>query len=135
MCSYMLMPLSRFNSRTRKGCDFNNAKIQPRYIVSIHAPVKGATERQQGEKNGIQSFNSRTRKGCDHRRRRRNRQRRVSIHAPVKGATSSVYKLSRGPSFNSRTRKGCDSAVIPSSGTCSSVSIHAPVKGATPLRH
>ncbi len=32
-----------FNPRTRKGCDNYYARTQPKYIISIHAPAKGAT--------------------------------------------------------------------------------------------
>ncbi|MCK6306963.1 hypothetical protein LZU50_02560, partial [Streptococcus agalactiae] len=33
------------NPRTRKGCDNYYARTQPKYIISIHAPAKGATVR------------------------------------------------------------------------------------------
>ena len=58
-----------------------------RRSVSIHAPVKGATDDTAEELLRV----------------------KVSIHAPVKGATV-VVELVIGwvVSFNSRTRKGCD---------------------------
>ena len=78
--------------------------------VSIHAPVKGATQCHAVDKHGHECFNSRTRKGCD------NRSldfpplpTLVSIHAPVKGATKRPDSFIFSPV----------------------VSIHAPVKGAT----
>ena len=80
--------------------------------VSIHAPVKGATndtETHQADR----SFNSRTRKGCDVPSRLIWADLWVSIHAPVKGATRVVH---------------CPICVV-------TVSIHAPVKGATFFAH
>ena len=35
---------TRFNSRTRKGCDQSGAPAGSIQSVSIHAPVKGATK-------------------------------------------------------------------------------------------
>ena len=55
-----------FNSRTRKGCDRAWLDLARLGVVSIHAPVKGATARQKAEYEA----------------------KFVSIHAPVKGATS-----------------------------------------------
>ena len=59
--------------------------------ISIHAPVKGATEIIDAMTVGLIDFNPRTREGCD---------KiydsdvfasiRISIHAPVKGATTRV---------------------------------------------
>ena len=78
---------SGFNSRTRKGCDRAYSNKLRQKLVSIHAPVKGATwsAKKLELANG---FNSRTRKGCDLERRGNLCFTDVSIHAPVKGATS-----------------------------------------------
>ena len=54
--------------------------------VSIHAPVKGATE-IYSQIVTVAGFNSRTRKGCDESKQ------------------PSFFGFGR---FNSRTRKGCD---------------------------
>ena len=54
-----------FNSRTRKGCDLFCACRNGLFIVSIHAPVKGATHFTAVSAVEISRFNSRTRKGCD----------------------------------------------------------------------
>ena len=55
--------------------------------VSIHAPVKGATNLAAH----LVIMDS------------------VSIHAPVKGATYAIWKKQvEQNGFNSRTRKGCD---------------------------
>ena len=101
-------------------------------LVSIHAPVKGAT----GSQNPACVLE------------------RVSIHAPVKGATPVPFEpLSASARFNPRSREGSDEATAekdwdewrfnPRSREGSDlservapdanarVSIHAPVKGAT----
>ena len=77
--------------------------------VSIHAPLKGATEQQAG----------------------RHRVAKVSIHAPLKGATQTrflndTFELR----FNSRTPEGCDEQEAEAFKQ-KQVSIHAPLKGAT----
>ena len=79
-------------------------------IVSIHAPVRGATKRIRTPHKSRTCFNPRAREGRD---RRSNRMLEVgnvvSIHAPVRGAT--IY---------------ADGKVY-----LVAVSIHAPVRGAT----
>ncbi len=79
-------------------------------MVSIHAPVKGATKTGATRLSQLYRFNPRTREGCDGATLQAVELNLiVSIHAPVKGATvlSESYRSSIG------------------------VSIHAPVKGAT----
>ena len=79
--------------------------------VSIHAPVKGATDVVVAD-IVIPPV--------------------VSIHAPVKGATrTSASSPSTPTSFNPRTREGCDDALRERCSAALVVSIHAPVKGAT----
>ena len=59
--------------------------------ISIHAPVKGATNNTGVPGVSVFNFNPRTREGCD-----ANNQHSypiafsISIHAPVKGATSAI---------------------------------------------
>ena len=103
--------LSRFNPRTRTGCDQTiDQSPQARHHVSIHAPVRGAT-RKVCHTVSISG---------------------VSIHAPVRGATAHSPRRSALPSgFNPRTRTGCD-ACDGSLWQRQAVSIHAPVRGATP---
>ncbi len=101
--------LTSFNPRTREGCDGSMFALAGEWLVSIHAPAKGATQ-----------FNLPT-----------EAPENVSIHAPAKGATSPTDTLScPSSSFNPRTREGCDwgrSYLLAKSR----VSIHAPAKGAT----
>ena len=62
--------MARFNPRTREGCDKNTGwRRKMDKTVSIHAPVKGATEGLRKALKGL----------------------RVSIHAPVKGATPRYF--------------------------------------------
>ena len=77
--------------------------------VSIHAPVKGATEIARRFPAHIDSFNPRSREGSDIKMVIATLATHVSIHAPVKGATRGYSKATAIPY----------------------VSIHAPVKGAT----
>ena len=60
------MGVRDFNPRTREGCDRTLMGLLRRIVISIHAPVKGATTFDDAE--FAASF--------------------ISIHAPVKGATT-----------------------------------------------
>ena len=102
---------SYFNPRTREGCDIWMGRDIPfSVIISIHAPVKGATTSRRAYRRDL----------C------------ISIHAPVKGAThwhpgwSGSYGY-----FNPRTREGCDPPGRLLFIVAGKISIHAPVKGAT----
>ena len=55
--------------------------------VSIHAPVKGATDLGGVEAHAGQVSIHAPVKGATHQRHHGRQQSRVSIHAPVKGAT------------------------------------------------
>ena len=123
----------RFNSRSRAGSDkclsvhvFSPLMFQftlpcgerhpsdtVDYLqsnVSIHAPVRGATQSEIHDRFHTRSFNSRSRAGSD---------KRgpwipdflivVSIHAPVRGATAYyVNIINVFFCFNSRSRAGSD---------------------------
>ena len=79
-------------------------------IISIHAPVKGATRQRAQDEAARRDFNPRTREGCDGQKRR----------DPV-GSFN----------FNPRTREGCDGPYRGDETMTHTISIHAPVKGAT----
>ena len=87
-----------FNPRTREGCDFLPEQIALYHlIISIHAPVKGATRTLFMQLFAHDcDFNPRTREGCDHVRiATTSKATIISIHAPVKGATDvATYGLS-----------------------------------------
>ena len=78
--------------------------------ISIHAPVKGATDAAGTAELSKWYFNPRTREGCDTNPCENSSQEyTISIHAPVKGATE-VYDNNNvlRVNFNPRTREGCD---------------------------
>ena len=57
-------------------------------MISIHAPVKGATGNGRVVRRFLRYFNPRTREGCDRGQGFTTRpELAISIHAPVKGAT------------------------------------------------
>ena len=79
--------LSYFNPRSREGSDLRVRVLHHMLMISIHAPVKGAT--------------------CPPRFRFRSHP--ISIHAPVKGATGGVPGHSDSlVDFNPRSREGSD---------------------------
>ena len=99
-----------FNSRTREGCDGED--VPPReaiYIVSIHAPGRGATYADIRAGGVCQGFNSRTREGCD-ARSSDTRARAIKFQFTHPGGVRQVDNPSNSTEtcFNSRTREGCD---------------------------
>ena len=87
---------------------------QAKTVISIHAPVKGATSVQGFAGISERSyFNPRTREGCD--------------------ARQFTVQGTRLPDFNPRTREGCDVPKRALERRPGHISIHAPVKGATEL--
>ena len=122
-----------FTPRTRKGCDVNDFyHLLFMFLISIHAPVKGATASLKTRYTTMCYFNPRTREGCDDNiTGKKIKTEIISIHAPVKGATStgivdsdyvdiSIHAPVKGATkgtfsrrttmryFNPRTREGCD---------------------------
>ena len=77
--------------------------------ISIHAPVKGATQGIPGKPGADGNFNPRPREGSDHTVR---------------------YAWGNKTDFNPRPREGSDETIKRANGL-DVISIHAPVKGAT----
>jgi len=104
---------SCFNPRTRAGCDskFIHSRRSSK-LVSIRAPVRGATKNIRLFAIAGKCFNPRTRAGCD-------------------DWTTRLLHESEG--FNPRTRAGCDPAALRSATFLCMVSIRAPVRGATQI--
>ena len=76
-----------FNSRSREGSDQKLPSNKKPEIISIHAPVKGAT--MHAHEAYAQMI--------------------ISIHAPVKGATNKLLQQwQERDYFNSRSREGSD---------------------------
>ena len=102
--------LQDFNPRSREGSDTSLSSVSClMYVISIHAPAKGATVRHLMHLISL----------------------KISIHAPAKGATFEPLPFFVSHCyFNPRSREGSD--IKPSaSPTDSDISIHAPAKGAT----
>jgi len=95
--------MMNFNPRTREGCDWVvPAALRAVKPISIHAPVKGATQAQSCSFEECNNFNPRTREGCDTATRDNKQYYVISIHAPVKGATvPSLSAVTRSPKFQS----------------------------------
>ena len=91
--------MSRFNSRTRKGCDISIKDALDRGFVSIHAPVKGATT-PYGRKylSSVVSIHAPV-KGATCKPSVASGSFPVSIHAPVKGATNFPGCVNHRPGF------------------------------------
>ena len=96
-----------FNPRTRVGCDLLAMKYDATVIVSIHAPVWGATPLKSCciHSNRFQSTHP---CGVRHGRAISRQHILVSIHAPVWGATTIYVNPIILCCFNPRTRVGCD---------------------------
>ena len=100
-----------FNPRSREGSDNTVRNLSTVNLISIHAPVKGAT-RWRLRQCGTPTISIHAPvKGATVGGNGLDMNVKISIHAPVKGATR-VWAL---------LRVGC------------SISIHAPVKGATTI--
>ena len=123
--------ITNFNPRSREGSDNSSSHSCRQIKISIHAPVKGATEIRlfyAGQRN----FNPRSREG--------ERlatpvgvvvERDISIHAPVKGATVYDRHHAECGHFNPRPVKGATEELMAAGSPALVISIHAPVKGAT----
>ena len=78
-----------FNPRTHTGCDLTNLTFWVvDYMVSIHAPTRGATLSKIYVVRRLDCFNPRTHTGCDTPFLQASYDLGyVSIHAPTRGAT------------------------------------------------
>ena len=135
------------------GCDNRPIYRTVNRLVSIHAPVWGATNETPARPLPHYGFNPRTRVGCDHKLVALPHRKRFQSTHPC--GVRQLYRKtkSQNASFNPRTRVGCDTlctsaladkAWFQSTHPCGvrlrqssgasqgkSVSIHAPVWGAT----
>ena len=76
-----------FNPRSREGSDQWGLVQQLDRMISIHAPVKGATGPLGWRCRWWSYFNPRSREGSDPGEAPGEHAHQISIHAPVKGAT------------------------------------------------
>ena len=84
---------SCFNPRSREGSDDTDTYINDIEMVSIHAPVKGATIFRNAYMPTLWGFNPRSREGSDYSSVSLKLYLCVSIHAPVKGATFKMRNI------------------------------------------
>ena len=70
-----------------KGATYFRETLCDMIEISIHAPVKGATQGWIIQNAGKPNFNPRPREGSDTKMEAYGREYAISIHAPVKGAT------------------------------------------------
>ena len=131
---------TNFNPRTREGCDllYTNG-LSPALLISIHAPVKGATYQSLRSRLRCCHFNPRTREGCDpFSFLQLIINLFISIHAPVKGATIHLGRRRADNVISIHAPvKGATGLHGSKSPGMETISIHAPVKGATsrPMLH
>ena len=79
---------SNFNPRSREGSDHPGQLAASRRLISIHAPVKGATcTCQSAPQDCVISIHAPV-KGATMREFNADHGDYISIHAPVKGATA-----------------------------------------------
>ena len=93
-----------------KGATINHYILSNLHHISIHAPAKGATRSGRSNRRFELYFNPRSREGSDMPGLKNCQSgHAISIHAPAKGATEIM-----------------DTVFV-----CTVISIHAPAKGAT----
>ena len=99
-----------FNPRSHEGSDVDNFSEQLLlFIISIHAPTRGATLWCAWNRHRFQYFNPRSHEGSDGNKHICAPEHDISIHAPTRGAT--LDDFIRYKFFG--------------------ISIHAPTRGAT----
>ena len=98
-----------FNPRSREGSDFRGLQPDHVRVISIHAPVKGATTLCRPDFELFLISIHAPVKGATRRSLREHDRVHISIHAPVKGATSPMTGYTRRLHyFNPRSREGSD---------------------------
>ena len=79
--------ISYFNPRSHKGSDPFFLCFFKAFIISIHAPTRGATQLDNPQSQHRVDFNPRSHKGSDILSLYHNDVNMISIHAPTRGAT------------------------------------------------
>ena len=78
-----------FNPRSHERSDKAQNYLKRYYIISIHAPTRGATVFRVYEKAGKLDFNPRSHERSDIKHLEFDGKEYISIHAPTRGATAS----------------------------------------------
>ena len=126
----------RFNPRSLAGSDMPRCSPAACFEeVSIHAPLRGATQLSASSPAANPCFNPRSLAGSDAVYIRLQNRRHVSIHAPLRGATSAFRGRGMGEavSIHAPLRGATPGGVAGLAGR--RVSIHAPLRGATSSTH
>ena len=116
-----------------RGATRKNENYNRKIIISIHAPTRGATFLYLKDLSQLHDFNPRTHEGCDFSKTNDSViLQAISIHAPTRGATR-IWKTFWGGrmNFNPRTHEGCDTKISFYHSLLFIISIHAPTRGAT----
>ena len=117
----------------REGRPFEQMANAIPYIISIHAPPRGATQLRHSACPTWIYFNSRPSARGDAIRIADALGGVISIHAPPRGATPRRLRIARRRDFNSRPSARGDDAQGGVSASAD-ISIHAPPRGATRTR-
>ena len=120
-----------FNPRSREGSDIIIIAFQFLFVISIHAPAKGATSFQIFFQKTFSFQSTLPRRERPMLTEWINFNHGISIHAPAKGATKSAFKTL--PLSNISIHAPAKGATINTlmGYTICDISIHAPAKGAT----
>ena len=84
--------MANFNPRSREGSDQSVFLQKPIVVISIHAPVKGATKKILELRKSLPYFNPRSREGSD----------------LIRSSREAIYS-----NFNPRSREGSDVVLHP----------------------
>ena len=119
-----------FNSRPSARGDHSPKSAQRVYLISIHAPPRGATRCGKADMRQVQFQFTPLREGRRKHRPQHPDERDISIHAPPRGATMPSPSVTASTNFNSRPSARGDphGTNLPNSFF---ISIHAPPRGAT----
>ncbi len=104
---YTAQTSSCFNPRAHAGRDFHHCNSATDYLVSIHAPTRGATM-QAACYRARSLFQSTRPRGARPASIPGPRLPPVSIHAPTRGATISSHRTINNTGFNPRAHAGRD---------------------------
>ena len=100
-CSRRAVSQFNFNPRSREGSDGQRYRSSGLRVISIHAPVKGATRSEAGNAGYADISIHTPAKGATRFGGIRRQLTSISIHAPAKGATSEIRVRFCPPGFQS----------------------------------
>ena len=129
--AFKLFP-RHFNPRSRKGSDICSLHNNRGYLISIHAPARGATLTTLQILTHINHFNPRSRKGSDGKSISEGTVQQDFNPRSRKGSDiNGAYFIGHSQDFNPRSRKGSDAHKGNKKERLKGISIHAPARGAT----